>query len=88
MLRQLVFTKNVYSVLLKAIESVLFSCFEIFIMPFTVEQDAFILMAHYRSGTRDPEGYWTYSLQSCIDHLLQHIPDFHVDYDTFKYEEM
>ncbi|XP_018570181.1 uncharacterized protein LOC108910138 isoform X2 [Anoplophora glabripennis] len=53
------------------------------IMPFTPEQDAFILMAHFRSGTINADGSWTYSLQSCIDQFMTEFPDANFDYDTF-----
>ncbi|XP_018577574.1 uncharacterized protein LOC108915906 [Anoplophora glabripennis] len=52
-------------------------------MPFTLEQDAFILMAFFRSGTRNEDGSWTYSLQSCIEQFRKKFPDANVDYDTF-----
>lgn len=54
-------------------------------MPFTVEQDAFILMAHFRSGTRNPDGTWSYSLQSCIEQFEQEWPEEHVPYELFKH---
>ncbi|KAJ3663138.1 hypothetical protein Zmor_007447 [Zophobas morio] len=52
-------------------------------MVFTPEQDAFILMAHFRSGTRNPDGTWSYSLQSCIDQFTEAFPDANVGYQTF-----
>lgn len=54
-------------------------------MAFTVEHDAFILMAHYRSATQDAEGNWSYSLPSCIDQFIQRFPDFDFDYDSFRH---
>ncbi|KAJ3659405.1 hypothetical protein Zmor_011095 [Zophobas morio] len=52
-------------------------------MVFTPEQDDFILMAHFRSGTRNPDGTWSYSLQSCIDQFTEAFPDANVGYQTF-----
>ncbi|KAK5646100.1 hypothetical protein RI129_004564 [Pyrocoelia pectoralis] len=53
-------------------------------MVFTSEQDAFILMAHFRSGTRNPDGTWSYSLQSCIEQFSEAFPDVNIKYDAFK----
>ncbi|XP_031338283.1 uncharacterized protein LOC116167171 [Photinus pyralis] len=53
-------------------------------MVFTPEQDAFILMAHFRSGNRNPDGTWSYSLQSCIEQFSEEYPDVNIDYDVFK----
>ncbi|KAK5645435.1 hypothetical protein RI129_006735 [Pyrocoelia pectoralis] len=53
-------------------------------MVFTSEQDAFILMAHFRSGTRNPDGTWSYSLQSCIEQFSEAFPDVNIEYDAFK----
>lgn len=52
-------------------------------MVFTPEQDACILMFHYRSGTRDADGNWQYSLQSCMDQFAERFPDADIPYDTF-----
>ncbi|KAI4466995.1 solute carrier family 22 member [Holotrichia oblita] len=54
-------------------------------MVFAPEHDAFILKAHYRSGTRDDEGNWNYSLPSCIEQFAEAFPDFDIDYDALKY---
>ncbi|KAJ8965062.1 hypothetical protein NQ314_004463 [Rhamnusium bicolor] len=51
-------------------------------MVFTSEQDAFILMAHFRSGTFN-NGLWTYSLQSCIEQFGAEFPNANISYDTF-----
>ncbi|KAF5305438.1 hypothetical protein FQA39_LY01529 [Lamprigera yunnana] len=53
-------------------------------MPFTSEQDRFIIMTHFRSGTRNPDGNWSYSLQSCIEQFMQQYPDEMIEYDIFK----
>ncbi|KAF5285718.1 hypothetical protein FQA39_LY16524 [Lamprigera yunnana] len=53
-------------------------------MPFTLEQDRFIVMAHFRSGTLNPDGNWSYSLQSCIEQFMQQYPDEMIEYDIFK----
>lgn len=53
-------------------------------MPFTREQDSFMLMAHFRSATLNPDGNWSYSLQSCIEQFVQRYPDVIIDYDVFK----
>ncbi|KAF5302578.1 hypothetical protein FQA39_LY10196 [Lamprigera yunnana] len=48
-------------------------------MPFASEQDRFIVMAHFRSGTLKPDGNWSYSLQSCIEQFMQQYPDEMID---------
>ncbi|KAF5301896.1 hypothetical protein FQA39_LY10551 [Lamprigera yunnana] len=53
-------------------------------MPFTSEQDRFIVMAHFRSHTLNPDRNWSYSLQSCIEQFMQQCPDEMIDYDIFK----
>ncbi|KAF5299150.1 hypothetical protein FQA39_LY02323 [Lamprigera yunnana] len=53
-------------------------------MPFTLEQDRFIVMAHFRSGTLNLDGKWSYSLQSCIEQFMQQYPDKMIEYDIFK----
>ncbi|KAF5293000.1 hypothetical protein FQA39_LY13769 [Lamprigera yunnana] len=53
-------------------------------MPFTSEQDRFIVMAHFRSGTFNPDRNWSYSLQSCIEQFMQQYPDEMIQYDIFK----
>ncbi|KAF5301417.1 hypothetical protein FQA39_LY02146 [Lamprigera yunnana] len=53
-------------------------------MPFTSEQDRFIVMAHFQSGTLNPDGNWSYSLQSCIEQFMQQYPDEMIEYDIFK----
>lgn len=52
-------------------------------MVFTPEQDAFIIMAHFRSGNRNPDGTWSYSLQSCIDQFIEVFPDVEIAYSVF-----
>lgn len=56
-------------------------------MSFTPEHDAFILMAHYRSGVQDENGSWVYSLQSCMEQFLQRFPNIIFDYDAFKHRK-
>ncbi|KAF5292036.1 hypothetical protein FQA39_LY14097 [Lamprigera yunnana] len=53
-------------------------------MPFTSEQDRFIVMAHFRSGTLNPDGNWSYSVQSCIEQFMQQYPAEIIEYDIFK----
>ncbi|KAF5281253.1 hypothetical protein FQA39_LY05139 [Lamprigera yunnana] len=53
-------------------------------MPFTSEQDKFIVMAHFRSGTLNTDGNRSYSLQSCIEQFMQQYPDEMIEYDIFK----
>ncbi|KAF5293115.1 hypothetical protein FQA39_LY13725 [Lamprigera yunnana] len=53
-------------------------------MPFTSEQDRFIVMAHFRSGTLNPGGNWSYLLQYCIEQFMQQYPDEMIEYDIFK----
>lgn len=52
-------------------------------MVFTQEQDAFILMAHYRSGNRNDDGDWTYSLQSTIEQFQEKFPDIEINPKVF-----
>lgn len=52
-------------------------------MPFTVEQDAFILKAHYRSGTQTEDGEWSYSLQLCLQQFHEKYPDVVVSRKMF-----
>ncbi|KAF5293216.1 hypothetical protein FQA39_LY13684 [Lamprigera yunnana] len=47
------------------------NCFAI--MPFTSEQDRFIVMAHFRSGTLNPDGNWSYSLQESSERHIRNI---------------
>lgn len=56
-------------------------------MPFTAAQDAFILMAHFRSGARNEDGSWTYSLQSCIDQFTDAFPEVVVNYNAFSHHK-
>lgn len=53
-------------------------------MVFTQEHDAFILMAYFLSGTRNPDGSWRYSLQSCMDQFSEAFPEIPIEYDYFK----
>ncbi|KAF5285231.1 hypothetical protein FQA39_LY16730 [Lamprigera yunnana] len=53
-------------------------------MPSTSEQDRFIVMAHFQSVTLNPDGNWSYSLQSCIEQFMQQYPDKMIKYDIFK----
>ncbi|KAF5296071.1 hypothetical protein FQA39_LY12693 [Lamprigera yunnana] len=53
-------------------------------MPFTSEQDRFIVMAHFQSVILNPDGNWSYSLQSCIEQFMQQYPDEMIEYDIFK----
>ncbi|KAK4875522.1 hypothetical protein RN001_011944 [Aquatica leii] len=51
---------------------------------FTAEQDTIIVMAYFQSGTRSPNGTWSYSLQSCIDQFNKHFPEANFTYDAFR----
>ncbi|KAF5305435.1 hypothetical protein FQA39_LY01526 [Lamprigera yunnana] len=53
-------------------------------MSFTSEQDRFIVMAHFRSDTFNPDGKWSYSLQSCIEQFMQQYPEEMMEYDMFN----
>lgn len=52
-------------------------------MPLSEEQKAFILKAHYRSGMRNEDGTWFYSLQSCIEQFEEEFPNVHIPYKMF-----
>jgi hypothetical protein len=41
-------------------------------------------MAHFRSGTRNEDGSWTYSLQLCIEQFREAFPNFDFDYKMFR----
>ncbi|KAF5294289.1 hypothetical protein FQA39_LY13433 [Lamprigera yunnana] len=53
-------------------------------MSFTSEQDRFLIMVHFRSGTLNPDINWSYSLQSCIEQFMQQYPDEMIEYNIFK----
>ena len=54
-------------------------------MPFTAEHDAFILMAHFRSGTRNEDGTWSYSFESCLQQYSEAFPGAaNMDLDAFR----
>ncbi|KAF5298556.1 hypothetical protein FQA39_LY11757 [Lamprigera yunnana] len=42
------------------------------------------VMAHFCSGTRNPDGTWSYSLQSFIEQFSEAFPDVNIEYDVFK----
>lgn len=44
-------------------------------MAFTVEHDKFLLEAYFRSGERDENGVWQYSIHSCFNQLLAEFPN-------------
>jgi hypothetical protein len=54
---------------------------------FTSDQDAFILMAHFRSGTRNLDGNWNYSLRSCFEQFVEAFPDLNVNYEDFGHHK-
>ncbi|KAF5295553.1 hypothetical protein FQR65_LT10416 [Abscondita terminalis] len=56
-------------------------------MPLSEEQKAFILKAHYRSATRNEDGTWSYSIQSCRQQFEEEFPDVHLPYKTFVQEK-
>lgn len=53
-------------------------------MPFTLQQDTFIVMAHFRSATLNENGEWEYSLPSCFQQFSNKYPDVIMPYETFK----
>lgn len=54
---------------------------------FTPEQDAYILMAHFRSATRNQDGTWSYSMQSCFDQFVEAFPNENVIYEVFGHHK-
>lgn len=54
---------------------------------FTPEQDAYILMAHFRSASRNQDGTWSYSLQSCFDQFVEEFPNVNVNYEVFGHHK-
>ncbi|KAF5289572.1 hypothetical protein FQA39_LY15019 [Lamprigera yunnana] len=53
-------------------------------MVFTSEQDAFVVMAHFHSGTQNPDGTWSYALQSYSEQFSEAFSDFNIEYDVFN----
>lgn len=54
-------------------------------MPFSVENDKFLLEAYFRSGERDENG-WQYSLRSCHLQFQEEFPNQDiVDYEIFSH---
>lgn len=53
-------------------------------MPFTLQQDTFIVMAHFRSATLNENEEWEYSLRSCFQQFHNEYPDVIMPYETFK----
>lgn len=51
-------------------------------MVLTAEHNGYILMAHFRSGTRNPDGSWRYL--SCIEQFLEAFPNVNIGYDAFR----
>lgn len=49
-------------------------------MLFTLEQEAIILMAHFHSGIRNPDGSCTYSLQSCMEQFFKTFTNPNITY--------
>uniref|UniRef100_A0A1Y1K0G4 DUF4817 domain-containing protein n=1 Tax=Photinus pyralis TaxID=7054 RepID=A0A1Y1K0G4_PHOPY len=52
-------------------------------MPFTQEQDAFILKAHFGSAVRNEDGTWSYSFRSCREQFMEEYPDVIISYKAF-----
>lgn len=44
-------------------------------------------MAHFRSGTRNADGNWSYCLQSCTEQFVEAFPEVNIVYDVFKNHE-
>lgn len=55
-------------------------------MSFTQDQDVFILMAHFRSASRNLCGSYSYSL--LYDHFVESFFDANIPYDVFKHHPM
>lgn len=52
-------------------------------MPFTGEQDKFLLEAYFRSGELLPNGEWKYSTDSCRHQFHDRFPEMEFQYDVF-----
>lgn len=52
-------------------------------MPFTIQQDTFIVMSHFRSGTMQEDGSWKYSLGSCFQQFVTEYANLEINLDTF-----
>lgn len=44
-------------------------------MVFVAEKNAFIIMAHYRRGSQNPDVSWEYNLESWIQQFKQRFPN-------------
>ncbi|KAF5280626.1 hypothetical protein FQA39_LY05274 [Lamprigera yunnana] len=51
-------------------------------MPFTVEQDKFILEAYFRNGHKDIGGNWNYSVRLCVEEYQTHFQNIELDDDV------
>ncbi|KAF5286629.1 hypothetical protein FQA39_LY16203 [Lamprigera yunnana] len=51
-------------------------------MPFTVEQDKFILEAYFRNGQKDVDGNWKYSVRLCVEEYQTHFQNIELDDDV------
>lgn len=52
-------------------------------MVFSVEQDTFIVMAYFRSGIQNDEGFWIYSTEFCYEQYMAMYPEHVVPFLTF-----
>ncbi|KAF5285092.1 hypothetical protein FQA39_LY16781 [Lamprigera yunnana] len=51
-------------------------------MPFTVEQDKFILEAYFRNGQKDVDGNWKYSVRLRVEEYQTHFQNIELDDDV------
>ncbi|KAF5277035.1 hypothetical protein FQA39_LY06273 [Lamprigera yunnana] len=52
------------------------------IIPFTVEQDKFILEAYFRNGQKDVDGKWKNSVRLCVEEYQTHFQNIELDDDV------
>lgn len=54
-------------------------------MVFSLEHDTFLLEAYFRSGERNQNGHWDYSMRSCYQQFQEQFPDIAgIDYEMFS----
>lgn len=53
-------------------------------MPYSLEQDQFILESYFRNGERGNNGEWTYSVRACIEEMHNRFHNDEFDHDNLS----
>lgn len=53
-------------------------------MPYSLEENQFILESYFRNGQRNENGEWIYSVQLCVEEVMDHFPNRDFDYDNLS----